>query len=412
MKRFRKRTFTSMAKKYPRVLDEFKTIDAILAGNSIARWGDGEWRCSTGGGCTSQRPDPELAKELQAAIKPFTGYVVGIPKVEDCPRAESWARYCEPQFTGQLNDSAEYFSSFITRPDNAPSIDTPEYWESVRNIWRGRDVVLVVGDKKSITSEMIGTECTNFVEVWGPRQHAYAEIDRIEADIIKEVASFGETARPVRIIMCLGVTATVLAWRLAKKGYNAVDLGHVGMFMRHAGAYRYGEDDVTTPAYRQQLRALHAKGRWGADGGKHTAKVRELYRIYQPKTTLDYGCGENKLAESLAKEFRISGYDPGIAARASMPKPCEMVICTDVLEHVEPSKLDHVLDHIYRLTGKVAYFVIALRDAKSILPDGRNAHLIVQPHEWWLNKLRNVGFHVAVEGLKEGKEVQVLGLKL
>jgi hypothetical protein len=64
-----------------------------------------------------------------------------------------------------------------------------------------------------------------------------------------------------------------------------------------------------------------------------------------------------------------------------------MVICTDVLEHVEPSYLDEVLRNIADKTNKLAYFVICCRPAGQNLPDGRNAHLIVQPHEWWEKKL-------------------------
>ena len=87
-----------------------------------------------------------------------------------------------------------------------------------------RDIVLVVGDKKSITTEMIGSEAKSVREVIGPRQHAYAQIDAIEEEI-------GKT--PARVLMCLGTTATVLAHRLARKGVHALDLGHIVMFMKH-----------------------------------------------------------------------------------------------------------------------------------------------------------------------------------
>jgi hypothetical protein len=209
------------------------------------------------------------------------------------------------------------------------------------------------------------------------------------------------------VLICLGTAATALAYRLAKKGIHALDLGHIGMFLKHAGAYRYALDDMTTPAYRAQLTALHAKRPWGADGAKHEAIVRRLIEDYQPATILDYGCGENKLAEAL-KPIRVMGYDPGIPERAAMPKPCELVICTDVLEHVEPEKLDSVLDHLWRITGKVAYFVISTRPANAILPDGRNAHLSVHPASVWLEKLRALGWQCQA-GI--GKDLSVIAEK-
>lgn len=391
-----------MPKGYPEIIGEAETLE-LCKSRSIARWGDGEWRCTVGGGCTSQRPHPQLAVELQRILREQrNGLLIGLPNpyaVEGAPRAESWERYTEKQYTQHLPRNV-YHSSFITRPDNAPWIDTPEYWVRVRELWRDQSITLVSGDKKSITTEMIGDEAQSVREVIGPRQHAYAELDRIEEEI-------GRTSD--RVLICLGTAATVLAARLDKKGIHALDLGHIGMFLRHAGAYRYSADDVTSKAYRAQLAKLHSKQKWGADGAKHTDKVRELWQRYKPATVLDYGCGENRLADSLKAEFRISGYDPGIPERAKMPKPCEMVVSTDVLEHVEPEKLDAVLDHIWRLTGRVAYFVISTRLANTILPDGRNAHLSVHDAHWWIKRLRVVGWQL--EAITVEKDLSIVALK-
>lgn len=391
---------------YPDILSEDETLDRMLAGQSIARFGDGEWRCAVGGGCTSQRPDQALAFELQVVLRsPLKGLMVGIPNpFNGCPRQESWIRYTQPQYTNLLG-AKQYASSFITRPDNAPWIDRPDYWEKVRKLWAGQNVVLVAGDKKSITPEMIHRDLKSGAVVIGPRQHAYAEIDRIESDVMNVLAELKYQEPKPRVLLCLGTAATVLAWRLARRGIHALDVGHIGMFMRHAGAYRYAQDDVTSPAYRGQLETLHRTRTWGADGGKHTEAVRQIIDEYQPKTILDYGCGENKLAESLTP-IRVSGYDPGVRERATMPKPCDLVISTDVLEHVEPDKLDAVLDHIWRLTGVVGYFVISTRLANAKLPDGRNAHLSVHDGSWWLEKLAAIGWTVKRHTI--GKDLTVV----
>lgn len=403
--------------KYPEVIDEYATLRLMLMGRSIARFGDGEWRCATGGGCTSQRADPKLAAELRQVLNELgDGFIVGIPKVDGCPRAESWAKYCASPYLDLLPKKKPVFhSSFITRPDNAPSIDTPEYWELVRGLWRDRDVVLVVGssrdgspgpEKKSLTLEMLEADGARVAQVIGPRQHAYADVDKL----MREIHLAAGESTSVRILLCLGTAATVLAWRLWKEGYHALDVGHIGMFMRHAGAYRYAADDLTSQEYRRQLVGLHESRTWGADGAKHADAVLELFEAYQPKTTLDYGCGENKLAEALKDVFRISGYDPGIPDRAKMPKPCDMLICTDVLEHVEPSKLDAVLDHIWRLTGRVAYFVIDVKPANAVLPDGRNAHLSLHAPEWWVGRLTRIGWSIDVPR-RTGKSVAIIAEK-
>jgi len=62
------------------------------------------------------------------------------------------------------------------------------------------------------------------------------------------------------------------------------------------------------------------------------------------------------------------------------------VICTDVMEHIEPECLDDVIDDLKRVTNIVLVVNIALRPAKKTLADGRNAHLIVKDIEWWMGK--------------------------
>jgi hypothetical protein len=368
------------------VLSEDETLARAASGINLARFGDGELRIAAGGDCISQRERfPKLVEELTAMLMaPREGCMVCIPNVDSpTPKAVSWAHYRDRKFVG-LYGPQEFGSSFITRPDSAPWIDTPEYWDKVRDLWRGKDVVLVVGDKKSITTEMIGMAASSVREVLGPRQNAYREIDRIEDEI-------GTTSGAV--LMCMGVTATVLAWRLAAKGVHAIDLGHIGMFMKHAGAYRYVIGDLISPAYRKQIHALHASQSWGGDGAKHTAAVKAFAGELGATTILDYGCGRGELAKSMAPQ-RVSQFDPAIPGNDGMPKPCDLVVCTDVLEHVEPDKLDAVMDHIHRLAGKGAYLTIATRPANAVLPDGRNAHLIVEDAPWWIARIERQGWKI------------------
>lgn len=65
-----------------------------------------------------------------------------------------------------------------------------------------------------------------------------------------------------------------------------------------------------------------------------------------------------------------------------------MVLCLDVMEHIEPELLDNNLAHIKSLTKMVATMTIATVQAQKTLSDGRNAHLIVKPKDWWIEQLR------------------------
>jgi 2-polyprenyl-3-methyl-5-hydroxy-6-metoxy-1,4-benzoquinol methylase len=395
--------------KYPRVLSEDETIDRA-ASWSMARFGDGELRLAVGANSISQREtSPQLVAELKAMLlAPPQNCMVCIPNVYSAtPKADSWARYGDSKFVSLYGDTT-FGSSFITRPDSAPWIDRPDYWDKVEQLWRSRDVVLVRGrhdddgrpDLRSLRPDMIASAASVRI-VEGPYKNAYAQIDRIERDVLALVSE-----KAASVLICLGAAATVLAARLATKGVHALDLGHIGMFMRHAGAYRYQLGQLVSPGYRATLNAMHDRQRWGADGHKHADAVRALVQKVEAATILDYGCGRGTLAASMAP-IRVSGYDPGIPGKEGMPKPCDLVVCTDVLEHVEEDRLDAVLDHLKTLAGKALYLVIATREANATLPDGRNAHLLVRSAQWWTDKLATLNFASMTFDARSEREIKV-----
>lgn len=115
---------------------------------------------------------------------------------------------------------------------------------------------------------------------------------------------------------------------------------------------------------------------------------------------LDYGCGRNQsLTRTLKPNRKIEyqGYDPGVPEMSEEPKPSQLVVCIDVLEHIEPDCLDDVLDHLESLTEVCLFATVHTGPAGKVLPDGRNAHLIQRPSDWWLPKFTErftlQGFH-------------------
>jgi len=140
-----------------------------------------------------------------------------------------------------------------------------------------------------------------------------------------------------------------------------------------------------TPEYVELNRQLHAVGNYGLSGQKYAPFVLAVCKMVGSQDVLDYGCGQRTLEKALG--FPIRNYDPCIPGLDAPPQPADVVVCTDVLEHVEPDCLDEVLDDLKRVTRKAAVLVIANRPAKKVLPDGRNAHLIQQPSSWWRPRL-------------------------
>ena len=138
--------------------------------------------------------------------------------------------------------------------------------------------------------------------------------------------------------------------------------------------------------YVAQNAALHAaRADYGTSGHRWAKPIADIARILSTCDVLDYGCGKGTLQRVLG--FPIHEYDPAIAAKSARPAPAALVACTDVLEHIEPEYLDAVLDDIRALTLRAVFLSVATRPAKKSLPDGRNAHLIIQPAAWWLERL-------------------------
>jgi 2-polyprenyl-3-methyl-5-hydroxy-6-metoxy-1,4-benzoquinol methylase len=144
--------------------------------------------------------------------------------------------------------------------------------------------------------------------------------------------------------------------------------------------------------YAELNRQLHAQHpEYGTGGALNAPAVAKLAKANGFKTILDFGCGKGTLKSAMAKlapDIEVSEYDPAVLGKDVLPTAIfDLVVALDVMEHIEPEHLTETLATIRSLTGKCTILNIAIREAQKILPDGRNAHLIVQPEEWWLEKL-------------------------
>jgi FkbM family methyltransferase len=148
----------------------------------------------------------------------------------------------------------------------------------------------------------------------------------------------------------------------------------------------YSKPEIISEEYIELNRQLHdSNPSYGMGGSKYADTVLKLSTQLKTTDILDFGCGKRMLQKSLP--FPIWNYDPAIPEVAEYPKPARIVICTDVLEHIEPDKLPIVLSELSKLTLEVGYFVISTRKAVKTYSNGINAHLIVQGKDWWEKKL-------------------------
>jgi len=138
--------------------------------------------------------------------------------------------------------------------------------------------------------------------------------------------------------------------------------------------------------YLELNKKLHSdRPDYGASGAKRVEAVIKLRTALKFDTVLDYGCGKGLLAKNLP--FPIWEYDPAIAGKDTAPRPADLVVCSDVLEHIEPELLRAVIGDLRRVSKKLLYVVVHTGPAQKKLADGPNAHLIQQPAEWWIATL-------------------------
>jgi hypothetical protein len=125
-----------------------------------------------------------------------------------------------------------------------------------------------------------------------------------------------------------------------------------------------------TADYAELNRKLHDENEgYGSGSWRHAQKVMDLRNDTNSVTVLDYGCGKGALKVALGNPEWMREYDPAVPGKDAKPEMADLVICTDVLEHIEPDLLDNVLTHIARLTANAALLIIATRPAGKLLPD-------------------------------------------
>jgi len=225
--------------------------------------------------------------------------------------------------------------------------------------------------------------------------HALCEYPEGSGQMWRTTPSMLESARQTwhELDMMGDVTATFYGHGLVQEMWK----NYTPQPKPNQPAIAIAHPEVITGDYRALNAQLHAHNVfYGVGGGKHAETVKKLRASVKAESVLDYGCGKGMLAKAL--DFPIWEYDPAIPGKDELPRPADLVTCTDVLEHIEPSCLSAVLMDLARVVRKVGYLVIHTGPATKTLPDGRNTHLIQQGRDWWKAQLAQ---HFTVASLQQ-----------
>jgi hypothetical protein len=143
---------------------------------------------------------------------------------------------------------------------------------------------------------------------------------------------------------------------------------------------------LITREYLALQRDLHTRFNYGygADSVECAQLIRDMRDV---SSVLDYGCGRGSLGRLINQDFDVREYDPCIEGKDGLPKPADVVVCADVLEHIEPDCLESVLKHLKHLVLNKLILVIATKPSSKIMSNGQQAHLLVKPSFWWTEKI-------------------------
>ena len=216
-----------------KIMSSIDSIQYILDYKcSLSRFGDGELDSIQGLGGEYQHPSPRLSAMLLECLQSnLPNHKVAIPNhlnhYEGKPQQGFWTNYVVGHykyFLKWLSFDKIYLDTQLSRfyYEQKDKSKCKVHIELIKKIWDGRDIIIVEGNK---TRSGIGNDlylnAKSIHRILGPALSGFDKYDDIYNFIINHVN------RDKLILLSFGITATVLAYELAKQGYQAIDLGHL-----------------------------------------------------------------------------------------------------------------------------------------------------------------------------------------
>lgn len=226
------------------VLDSVATVKLILEKRcSVCRYGDGEMDMITSlkDGYNDTRKsdfqnyDKSLALRLKDILKAGSdeaaNLLVCIPYVWKKPQllTAKPRLFVKRSFVNNqavifdsINPASGYGDSYFTRfYMDCKDKNKEEYIKYLKRIWDGRDLCIIEGEQSRLgVGNDLFDNAAGIERILCPALNAFEKYDKILEAALK-------VDKSRLVLIALGQTATVLAYDMARAGYQAIDIGHV-----------------------------------------------------------------------------------------------------------------------------------------------------------------------------------------
>lgn len=218
-----------------RIKNSLETINYIVTNKcSVSRFGDGEFAVMAGGCNGFQSKNDLLAQRLIEVISnPIPQHILCIPmpiKNQSGLTQSSklfilgfLAKHGKAMVYPFLNHKIQYYDTNFTRfymsYKNHDNID--EYVNELKSIWENKDICIVEGrhSRLGVNNDLFAN-VNSIIRIIAPEKNAFDSYETI----LEQTKNYGQNRL---ILIALGMTATILAYDLAKEGFQAIDIGHV-----------------------------------------------------------------------------------------------------------------------------------------------------------------------------------------
>ena len=213
-----------------------ETIEELIrTEKSLVRLGDGEITMIRGRDLSFQKVNPEIVEGLKRILEyRYEDLMTAIPEIFGDLRiyrkesSDFWKEhllFSRKVYQTYCNPQKVYANAYISR-FYYPMEDKNQcgkWIENIKQIWKGKDIVIVEGEK---THNGVGNDLLDNAKsverIIGPSEQAYGKVDEI-LEYCKEYP------KDRLFLVSLGIAAKFLAEKLFLEGYRVLDIGNLDM---------------------------------------------------------------------------------------------------------------------------------------------------------------------------------------